>query len=98
MEKLVRDRIPEIVSADQGRDALFRIASRAEYSRRLGDKLKEEVDEFLESREPVELADILEVVNQLGRLAGLTPADLEKMRREKASQRGGFDKWIVMDF
>ncbi|MDP8214686.1 MAG: nucleoside triphosphate pyrophosphohydrolase [Candidatus Euphemobacter frigidus] len=98
MEKLVRDKIPEIVSAARGERAPFRIASRTEYLRLLGDKLKEEVAEFLERREPGELADILEVVNQLGREVGLTPADLEKMRREKAAIRGGFDRRIVMDF
>ena len=98
MEKLVRDKIPEIVSASRGERAPFRIASRTKYLRLLADKLTEEVAEFLERREPGELADILEVVNQLGREAGLTPAALEKLRREKAAIRGGFDRRIVMDF
>lgn len=98
MEKLVRNRIPEIISVDRGEEAHYRTASRDEYLELLINKLKEEVAEYLESREPAELADILEVVNQLGRVAGLTPADLENIRREKASQRGGFDKRIVMNF
>lgn len=98
MEKLVRDKIPEIIEVARGERVPFRIASRTEYLRFLADKLKEEVAEFLERREPGELADILEVVNQLGREAGLTPAALEKMRREKAASRGGFDRRIVMDF
>ena len=44
MEKLVRDKIPEIVSASRGERAPFRIASRTEYLRLLADKLKEEVE------------------------------------------------------
>lgn len=98
MEKLVRNRMPEIISVGRGEEAHYRTASRHEYLELLINKLKEEVAEYLESREPAELADILEVVNQLGRVAGLTPADLENIRREKASQRGGFDKRIVMNF
>ncbi len=98
MEKLVRDRIPEIVTADRGREAPFRTASRAEYTHLLTEKLKEEVAEFLESREPAELADIMEVVYHLAREADLTPGDLEEIRRKKSADRGGFGERKVMNF
>ena len=98
MEKLVRDRIPEIIAAEKGGEISYRIAGRAEYSDFLIKKLNEEVNEFLESREPVELADILEVIHHLGREAGLNPEDIENLRREKEIRRGAFRKRIIMDF
>jgi predicted house-cleaning noncanonical NTP pyrophosphatase (MazG superfamily) len=98
MEKLVRDRIPEIIAKEKGGEVSFRIADQAEYSDFLLKKLTEEVNEFLESREPVELADILEVIHHLGKESGLNPEDIEQLRREKAARRGAFLKRIIMDF
>jgi len=98
MEKLVRDRIPEIIAKEKRGKAPYRIADPAEYSDFLSKKLTEEVQEFLESREPVELADILEVIHQLGKEAGFGPEEIEELRREKAIRRGGFNDRIIMDF
>jgi predicted house-cleaning noncanonical NTP pyrophosphatase (MazG superfamily) len=98
MEKLVRDRIPEIIAKEKIGEVAYRIADRAEYSDFLLKKLTEEVQEFLESREPMELADILEVIHQLGKEIGLNPEDIEQLRREKEIRRGGFQKRIIMDF
>ena len=98
MEKLVRDRIPEIIAEEKSCEVDYRIAAPAEYTDFLLKKLTEEVQEFLESREPMELADILEVVHQLGKETGLNPEDIEQLRREKEISRGGFQKRIIMDF
>lgn len=98
MEKLVRDRIPEIIAAARGEMPPFRVASPAEYRQLLAEKLREETAEYLESRQPEELADILEVLRSLARAGGLDPGEIEETRREKARARGGFEKRIVMDF
>ncbi len=98
MEKLVRDRIPEIIAADRGEIPPWRTASADEYREFLAAKLREEVAEFLESRQPEELADILEVVRALGRVAGLDPEEIERLRAEKAVRRGGFTDRKIMDF
>ncbi|MDP8236274.1 MAG: nucleoside triphosphate pyrophosphohydrolase [Candidatus Erginobacter occultus] len=98
MEKLVRDRIPEIIAADRGAKPSFRVAPVSEYRELLAEKLREETAEYLESRKPEELADILEVVFALGREAGLGAGDIERIRREKALERGGFAGRIIMDF
>jgi len=98
MEKLVRDRIPEIIGRDQGKKARFRRASRKEYVELLAEKLREETGEYLADRNPAELADILEVVHQLARQYGIEPETLEEMRRRKAEKRGGFKERKVMDF
>ncbi|HEX5594787.1 MAG TPA: nucleoside triphosphate pyrophosphohydrolase [Micromonosporaceae bacterium] len=94
MEKLVRDRIPEIIRAT-GRDPVVRVASDAEMDALLRAKLVEEVDEFLASGEPEELADVLEVVLALAERAGLDPEALEQLRAEKAGARGRFSRRIV---
>jgi len=93
--KLVRDRIPEIIEA-AGKNADVRTAEESEYKDLLQQKLLEEVDEFLESGNPEELADILEVVISLGSLYDLSCAELMKMAEEKREKRGGFKERIVL--
>ena len=62
--KLVRDRIPEIIEAN-GHKCETRVLNDDEYLLELKNKLQEEVNEFLESGSVEELADILEVVHSL---------------------------------
>ncbi len=93
--KLVRDKIPEIIEAS-GKKAEIRIAGDTEYKDLLGKKLLEEVNEFLESNDPEELADIIEVVKALGKTYGMSLEELIRLAEEKKAIRGGFDKKIVL--
>ena len=93
--KLVRDKIPEIIKAS-GKVAAVRIADEAEYKYLLQKKLMEEVNEFVESGSSEELADILEVVAALGSTYGLSFTDLLEMAEEKRKGRGGFEERIVL--
>ena len=95
-DKLVRDLIPEIIAA-KGGTAKVRLASAQEYEVKLREKLQEEVNEYLESSNPEELADIMEVVHALGALHSHTPEQLELMRADKATARGGFKKRIILE-
>ncbi|MDD6200028.1 MAG: nucleoside triphosphate pyrophosphohydrolase, partial [Firmicutes bacterium] len=63
-QKLVRDKIPELIAAG-GETPVIRVLEDGEYLSRLEDKLEEEVAEYRQSGEPEELADILEVVYAL---------------------------------
>jgi predicted house-cleaning noncanonical NTP pyrophosphatase (MazG superfamily) len=92
--KLVRDRIPEVIHS-HGEIACIRIADESEYPSLLNSKLREEVQEYLESGSAEELADILEVVFALGACIGMTEETLEQLRRTKADARGRFLKRIV---
>jgi predicted house-cleaning noncanonical NTP pyrophosphatase (MazG superfamily) len=93
--KLVRDKIPQIIRS-KGQEPLIYTASPDEYSVRLRDKLREEVEEFLASdNDPEELADILEVLHALAGQAGADRQQLEKLRAAKAAERGGFTARIV---
>jgi len=94
-EKLVRDRIPDLIAAS-GRRPEVRVCDDGEYTARLRAKLHEETDEYLGEPDPEELADILEVVHALARTHGLDPAELEKLRAAKAAERGGFDHRLVL--
>ena len=94
--KLVRDKIPEIIR-QRGETAVTHVADETEYVEKLREKLREEVEEFLTSGKPEELADILEVVYALGVTVGVTRGALEALREAKATERGGFDGRIILE-
>lgn len=95
-DKLVRDRIPDIIEGN-GEDPIVHRATDEEYERRLLEKLHEEVEEFCESREIEELADILEVVHAIRENQGVTAEQLQAIREQKADQRGQFKDGIVLE-
>ncbi len=93
--KLVRDKIPNIIEAS-GKKAVTRIADDTEYQTLLRQKLVEEVDEFLESGSPDELADIIEVVRALGHTYEKPLTELIEAAKKKRKERGGFDCKVVL--
>ena len=93
--KLVRDRIPEIIECS-GKKAAIRAAGEAEYKQLLRQKLLEEVNEYMENGSSEELADILEVITALAGTHSLSFADLVRMAEEKRKERGGFEERIVL--
>ena len=95
-DKLVRDKIPDIMRAKKV-EPTTHIASDEEYIRKLREKLGEEVAEYLESGTAEELADVLEVVYALAELAGTIPEELEALRARKAAERGAFRERIILD-
>ena len=93
--KLVRDKIPQIIRS-RGQEPVIYTADIEEYSTRLRDKLREEVEEYLGSDDDrEELADILEVLYALARQTGTDKEELEKLRAAKAEERGGFADRII---
>lgn len=94
-QKLVRDRIPEIIEAD-GKICDWEILSDADYLRLLEEKLNEELEEYQLSKSLEELADLLEVIQAVLKARGWTWEELEQVRAEKAAKRGGFEKKILL--
>lgn len=94
--KLVRDKIPEIIAA-KGQSYKIHTATPEEYRVKLIEKLGEEVAEFTKEPSVEELADIMEVVQALAFLLESTPAEVEKLRAQKAEERGGFKKRIILE-
>jgi predicted house-cleaning noncanonical NTP pyrophosphatase (MazG superfamily) len=93
--KLVRDKIPEIIKAD-GRECDTEIASGEEKYKLLEAKLQEEVNEFLEDKNLEELADVMEVLFGLAEVLGYSEEELLKVRDKKREERGGFKEGIVL--
>ncbi|KAB2347035.1 nucleoside triphosphate pyrophosphohydrolase [Actinomadura rudentiformis] len=95
-EKLVRDRIPEIIRDAGGTDASVRAAEEGEYKALLRAKLYEEAGEYVASGDPAELADLLEVLHALAAAHDISPAELERRRAAKAGERGAFTHRLVL--
>lgn len=94
--KLVRDRIPEIIRAD-GKRLKSHVLSDEEHLEALLKKLKEECAELVAARNVEELADVHEVLRALAEALDVTPEELEKVRKHKASRRGGFKQKIFLE-
>lgn len=94
--KLVRDKIPEIIQANN-EIPITRILDKKEYLTELIKKLKEETTEFEADNNLEELADIQEVINGLTTAIGKTTMDLEYLRKQKAKERGAFKKKLFLE-
>lgn len=95
-DKLVRDRIVEIIQA-RGEAATFHTATPEEYQEYLKTKLVEEVQEYLHSESIEELADILEVIHSLTALQGTPREQLQLIQKEKRDERGGFEQRTILE-
>jgi predicted house-cleaning noncanonical NTP pyrophosphatase (MazG superfamily) len=96
-EKLIRDRVPQIIRA-QGDEPVVRVADLGEYRELLGAKLVEEALEVVtadDAHAQEELADVLEVVLALAADLGLDAGGLEKLRAAKAVERGSLAQRLV---
>jgi predicted house-cleaning noncanonical NTP pyrophosphatase (MazG superfamily) len=90
--KLVRDRIPEIV-AQSGLVAVTRSLDDEEFLAALRAKISEEAAELADAPEDEiaeELADLQEVILALLAALRLSPDEIERVRRERAEARGAF--------
>ncbi|MBY7123566.1 nucleoside triphosphate pyrophosphohydrolase [Bacillus sp. 16GRE42] len=97
--KLVRNRIPEIIENNR-KTFTTRILDEKEYIEEVSKKTQEELAEYLEAESKEhkveELADLLELVNALAQYEGVTLEDVEKVRKQKAEKRGGFQERIFL--
>ena len=93
--KLVRDRIPEIIAA-QGLRCDVRTLSDEEYLQALSSKLDEELAEYHASGELEELADLLEVIHAIVVAKGQSVQQLQEMAEKKAAERGRFADKIML--
>ena len=93
--KLIRDKIPEIIEAD-GKDYKIRKLEDEEYLESLNAKLQEELDEYLESGEVEELADIMELIYAIIEYKDVSQEELEEIRKDKKKERGGFAEKLFL--
>lgn len=97
-EKLVRDNIPDMIRKN-GENPIVEILNNENYKKELEKKLIEECQEVVNSNGEdriEELADLLEVMHALIDLENKTINDVEEMRIQKKSRRGGFSKRLYL--
>ncbi|MEH6989356.1 nucleoside triphosphate pyrophosphohydrolase [Cytobacillus firmus] len=97
--KLVRDRIPEIIER-AGKKYSTRVLDQTEFIKELKKKSFEEMEEYInaESDEEAleELADLLEIIHALAETHGASIDRVEKLRRQKAKEHGVFKEKILL--
>ena len=93
--KLVRDKIPEIIEAD-GRKCKTEILSEEAYLKMVDAKLDEELTEYHKDQNIEELADLLEVIYAAAQAKGYSVEELERVRVAKVEKRGAFKKRILL--
>lgn len=94
--KLVRGKIPEIIR-NNGQIPVTHIATDSEYTIQLDRKLIEEVKEYLDSRNPGELVDVLQVIYEICENEGMSREQIEKLTVKKAAERGKFLERIILE-
>ena len=95
--KLVRDKIPDIIEAD-GKSCKTRILSDEEYIAALEEKLNEEVAEYQADKNLEEMADVLEVLQAICIARGYSLEELGALRAKKANERDGFADKIFLEY
>ena len=97
--KLVRDRIPEVIAGNGGQPKIRRLPP-ARLAGALKTKLLEEATELKRAKTHAdlvaELADVLEVLDALCAVSGIDPKEVAQVQREKRGKRGGFEQGIVL--
>lgn len=94
--KLVRDRIPEIIRGD-GRECATETMPETAYRRALLAKLQEEAGEALQGRPEdlvTELADVFEVLDAIMAAFGIDQDVVLAEQARKRAERGGFERRI----
>ena len=95
--KLVRDKIPEIIAGDNGKSCVTRIMEDDEYLETLNKKMQEELKEYLESGDVEELADLEEVLRAILDVKNVSYEEFENIRNTKVEKRGAFKKKIFLE-
>lgn len=97
--KLVRDKIPEVIELNGGRAEIEMISDPAEKLEWLKNKLVEEAKEVKKCRQDgliEECADVLTVLESIIEASGLNWEYVEQMQEEKDQERGRFEKGIIL--
>lgn len=97
--KLVRDKIPEIIEASGGK-AVTRTLDGEEYIKALEQKLAEEVAEVHSAEDDTErkkeMADVYEVLGAIVRAYNYPAEEIARIKEERRTKRGGFEKRILL--
>lgn len=93
--KLVRDRIPEIIEKS-GKKAIVQKLDDEAYKKFLDEKLVEELQEYLDSDSVDELADLVEVIHSILKYKRIEITGFYGIQKKKAEERGAFEKRLLL--
>lgn len=97
--KLVRDRIPEVIK-QTAKSFTTRTLTDSEYIKELKKKAFEELEEYIQAKENneaiEELADLLEIIHALSECHGASISEVENVRANKAQELGRFKEKIFL--
>ena len=100
MRKLVRDKIPDIIKAQDGVANTEIASGDMEYCKLLTSKLQEEVLELLSANTKAEkieeMADVLEVLDAICEFNEIDMRSVMDTKSKKFAERGGFGGRIVL--
>ena len=97
-KKLIRDKIPEIIKANNGKYEL-RVMEEYEFKKELKKKLIEEVKEVIEAEKSElakELADVLELIKSIAESENISFEFVEEKQEQRRKERGGFKKKLFL--
>ena len=99
LNKLVRDKVPSLVTKDGGSYSL-KLLSPLEHQHEITKKMFEELNEYNEatskSKAIEELVDIVELIYAAVQLHDLSIDEFEAIRLAKKQKKGGFEKGIYL--
>lgn len=97
--KLVRDKIPDLIRAE-GDIPEIEVLGKEDFAEKLAEKLLEECQEVNQAREKVEkteeLADLLEVMTAIANLNKISMLEINRVRLKKREARGAFKERILL--
>ena len=97
--KLVRDKIPEIIKEDKHEPAIS-ILDDKKYKVELLKKLIEEANEAKNASNKKELvkeiSDVYEVIDAIVKVYKLDIKEIKKIKKDRKKIRGGFDKKVFL--
>ena len=96
--KLVRDKIPDIIRQQGNHPEYHIVNDKTEYCQALREKILEEAIELKESQNVNELIDILEAVYCLIEAENLDFTKIEELRKKKNVERGSFKRGLILDY
>jgi len=96
-QKLVRDRIPEIIEKDGKEFSVYQVkgARLKDYAMQ---KLQEEVMEFIENPCAEEAADIMEIMNFICHRQGIREQAILAEATAKRIRKGAFEMGFILDW
>jgi len=100
-EKLIRDKIPDLIEADGETRNIRRFEDKDELLGFVRKKILEEALEVTEavSRDDIteELGDLLEIIEKYGELHSITLIDMLKAAEAKAERAGFFEEGFILE-